>query len=213
MTDNGLILLPGKLDRATQQALLDVVRAVIEKAPLFVPRMPGSGRAFSVRMTNTGALGWVSDRCGYRYQECHPDTGAPWPAMPAVLSALWDSLTGGAAPAECCLISYYADAGARMGLHRDQDEQEKNAPVVSLSLGDTAIFRIGGSGRRDPTRSFRLASGDVLVLKDQARHSYHGVDRIIAGSSSLLAEGGRFNLTLRRVRPASSVAVDLAADA
>lgn len=200
---NGLIILPGKLDPAAQAELLDEVRALIAMAPLFVPRMPRSDRAFSVRMSNAGTLGWVSDKKGYRYQENHPVTGAPWPVMPAFLSDLWESLTGGVATAECCLINYYSGAGAKMGLHRDQDEEEPNAPVVSLSLGDTALFRIGGLQRRDPTRSFRLASGDVLILKDDARHAFHGVDRIIAGSSRLLAEGGRFNLTLRRVRPAN----------
>jgi alkylated DNA repair protein (DNA oxidative demethylase) len=195
----GLELRPGYLDRAAQKALLAAVRAAIEQAPLFTPTMPRTGQPFSVRMTNCGPLGWVSDAGGYRYQPMHPQTGRPWPPIPEAAMQAWRDLAGYAAPPEACLINVYAPS-ARMGLHQDRDEQDFAAPVLSLSLGDTCLFRIGASRRSDPTRSFRLASGDAVVLGGKARLAFHGVDRIMAGTSTLLPEGGRINLTLRRVR-------------
>ncbi len=195
----GVRYYPGAFDRAEQQALRDEIAAILAAAPPFVPRMPRTGKPFSVRMSNCGRLGWVSDaRGGYRYQPTHPETGAPWPPMPARLLALWAALAPDAPPPEACLINLY-DATARMGLHQDRDEEELSAPVVSLSLGDTALFRVGGVTRGGPTRSFRLASGDAMILGGPGRLAFHGVDRIVPGSSTLLAEGGRINLTLRRV--------------
>jgi DNA oxidative demethylase len=195
----GLELRPGYLDRAGQEALLAAVRAAIRQAPLYTPTMPRTGQPFSVRMTNCGPLGWVSDAEGYRYQPTHPDTGQPWPPMPDAALRAWRDLSGYGAPPEACLVNVYAPT-ARMGLHQDRDEQDFAAPVVSLSLGDTCLFRIGGTRRGDPTRSFRLTSGDAVVLGGEARLAFHGVDRIMPGSSTLLPEGGRINLTLRRVR-------------
>jgi DNA oxidative demethylase len=160
--------------------------------------MPKTGKPMSVRMTNCGPLGWVTDERGYRYQGTHPETGAPWPAIPPLVAAAWTALAGYPHPAECCLVNYYG-AEAKMGLHQDRDEAEFAAPVVSLSLGDTCLFRIGGRTRKDPTRTIRLASGDAVVLGGVARLAFHGVDRIVPGSSTLLPQGGRINLTLRRV--------------
>jgi alkylated DNA repair protein (DNA oxidative demethylase) len=197
----GLDLRPGYLDRAAQETLLAAVREAIRHAPLFTPTMPRTGKPFSVRMTNCGPLGWVSDAGGYRYQPTHPDTGRPWPPMPDLALRAWRDLAGYAPLPQACLINVYAPT-ARMGLHQDRDEQDFSAPVLSLSLGDTCLFRIGGTGRGDPTRSFRLASGDALVLGGQTRLAFHGVDRIMPGTSTLLPEGGRINLTLRRVRMA-----------
>jgi alkylated DNA repair protein (DNA oxidative demethylase) len=174
---------------------------VLAAAPPFVPRMPRTGKPFSVRMSNCGPLGWVSDERGYRYQPTHPASGAPWPPMPDAVLALWTALALGAPPPEACLINLY-EAGARMGLHQDRDEAELSAPVVSLSLGDTALFRVGGVTRDAPTRSLRLASGDAVTLGGPSRLAFHGVDRIYPGSSTLLPGGGRINLTLRRVTPA-----------
>ena len=196
---HGLELRPGYLDRAAQEALLAAVRDAIRQAPLFTPTMPRSGKPFSVRMTNCGPLGWVSDAGGYRYQPTHPDTGRPWPSMPELALRAWRDLAAYGPPPEACLINVYAPT-ARMGLHQDRDEQDFSAPVLSLSLGDTCLFRIGGTSRGDPTRSFRLASGDAIVLGGPARLAFHGVDRIMPGTSTLLPEGGRINLTLRRVR-------------
>ena len=194
----GLRLHPGHLDRNGQADLLAAVCAVSAAAPPFTPRMPKSGRPFTVRMSNCGPLGWVSDRSGYRYQPTHPETGQPWPPIPATLLALWDELARHPDPPEACLINFYAPT-AKMGLHQDRDEEDFAAPVVSISLGDSCLFRVGGLKRSEPTRAFRLSSGDVLVLSGGARLAFHGVDRVYPGTSSLLPEGGRINLTLRRV--------------
>ena len=194
----GLRIVPGYLGAEAQAALLDAVRSVLRRSPPFTPVMPRTAKPFSVRMSNCGPLGWVSDRAGYRYQPTHPVTGEPWPPMPDLVLKAWDDLAAYAHPPEACLINLYAP-DARMGLHRDADEADFSAPVVSLSLGDTAVFRIGGLDRRDPTRSVRLASGDAVVLSGPARLLFHGVDRILPGTSRLLPEGGRINLTLRRV--------------
>jgi len=197
----GLIYYPDYLDRPAQESLLDAVRAVTREAPLFTPRMPRTGKPFSVSMTNCGRLGWVSDERGYRYQPTHPDTGAPWPAMPAQVLEAWSDLSGYPHPPDACLVNFY-EPNARMGMHQDKDEEELAAPVVSLSLGATALFRYGGLARTDPTRSIRLRSGDAIVFGGPARLIFHGIDRLIAGSSDLLPQGGRVNLTLRKVAPA-----------
>jgi DNA oxidative demethylase len=195
---NGLAFYPGYLGRAQQEALLAALRQVLDSAPLYTPRMPKSGRPFSVRMSNCGALGWTSDENGYCYTSAHPQTGRLWPPIPVALVALWSEVAQYPQPPEACLINFYAPA-AKMGLHQDRDEADFTAPVVSLSLGDSCLFRIGGLKRGDPTRSFRLNSGDVAVLGGGARLAFHGVDRIYPGTSTLLTEGGRINLTLRRV--------------
>lgn len=194
----GLLYVPAYLDRAAQSRLLHDLRDVLGAAPLFTPTMPRTGTPFSVRMTNCGELGWVSDSGGYRYTARHPQTDDVWPKMPSLVAQAWQDLAGYEHPPEACLVSYY-EVGAKMGLHQDRDEDGFEAPVLSLSLGDTAVFRFGGTERRSPTRSVRLESGDALVLGGAARLAFHGVDRILAGSSTLVAEGGRFNLTVRRV--------------
>lgn len=202
MTDDlppGTRHLRGFFDAAAQAALVEDIRAVVAAAPLFVPVMPRTGRPMSVRMTNCGALGWVTDReRGYRYQPVHPVTGRPWPPIPARLLDLWDEVADHPAPPEACLVNFY-DGSAKMGLHQDRDEETFDAPVVSVSLGDDCLFRIGGTERGGPTRSLRLRSGDVFVLGGAGRLAFHGVDRIYPGTSPLLRNGGRINLTLRRV--------------
>lgn len=194
----GVVHWPGRLAPEEQAALVAELRAVARKAPFFQPRMPKSGTPFSVRMTNCGSLGWVSDIDGYRYQAEHPETGEPWPMMPAPLLDLWRELADYPHPPEACLVNFYA-GGAKMGLHQDRDEQDFDAPVLSVSLGDAALFRIGGTTRGGKTTALKLASGDVLLFGGEARLAYHGIDRILSGSSTLLPEGGRINLTLRRV--------------
>nr|WP_276081290.1 alpha-ketoglutarate-dependent dioxygenase AlkB [Methylobacterium sp. GC_Met_2] len=203
----GLIHHPGYLDPAGRLHLADEVAAVLEAAPPYVPRMPRTEKPFSVRMSNAGPLGWISDRDGYRYQPTHPETGRPWPAIPSTALAAWDDLARYPAPPEACLINLY-DPAARMGLHQDKDEADFAAPVVSLSLGAPALFRYGGLRRGDPTRSIRLLAGDAVVIGGAARLIFHGIDRLYP-SADLLAEdplpgflpaGGRCNLTLRRVR-------------
>jgi DNA oxidative demethylase len=196
---------PGYLDRNGQAELLADLRAALAVAPLYTPRMPKSGRPMSVRMSNCGPLGWFSDETGYRYTATHPVTGRSWPPIPDALLAVWDNLTGYPSKPQACLINFYGPA-AKMGLHQDRDEEDFNAPVVSLSLGDACLFRIGGLRRSDPTRSFRLSSGDAIVLAGSERLAFHGVDRVYPGTSTLLPGGGRINLTLRRVtRPGIEV--------
>ena len=190
--------LPAYLDEAQQKALLAEVRAIVAKAPLFTPTMPRWGRPFSVRMTNCGPLGWVSDKSGYRYEKTHPVTGEPWPPIPQSLIDLWGEVTGYPAPPEACLINHYGPE-AKMGLHQDRDEEDFDAPILSVSLGDEARFRLGGQDRKGPTKSFLLASGDLFLLDGEDRLAFHGIDKIYPGTSLLLREPGRINLTLRRV--------------
>ena len=195
----GISFFPQYFDAGAQAALVEAIRAAAQAAPLFTPEMPKTGKPFSVRMTNMGSLGWVSDReRGYRYQATHPETGAAWPAIPDMLLTLWREVTGYPHPPEACLVNFYSGT-AKMGLHQDRDEAELAAPVVSVSLGDTALFRISGNERGGPTQSLKLASGDVLSFGGQARLCFHGIDRIYPGTSLLLKDGGRINLTLRRV--------------
>ena len=212
----GLIHYPGYLDGAAQARLWSELAQVLRVSPAYTPRMPRTGAPFSVRMTNCGDLGWVSDEAGYRYQPQHPETRKPWPAIPRTASSAWDDLAGYRAPPEACLVNLYAPL-ARMGLHQDREEVALDAPVVSLSVGATALFRYGGLLRNDPTRSVRLNSGDAVVIGGASRLIHHGVDRIFARFPDLLAAegpaaipaciadflvpGGRCNLTLRRVTP------------
>jgi alkylated DNA repair protein (DNA oxidative demethylase) len=190
---------PGLLDRRQQEALAGEVLEAAERAPFFQPVTPG-GKAMSVRMTGLGPLSWVSDRAGYRYEARHPLTGQPWPPMPAALLALWRRLAPGAPEPDACLVNLYRD-GAKMGLHQDRDEADFSAPVLSVSLGDTAVFRLGGTRRQDATATLRLNSGDLCLLGGPARLAFHGIDRVLHGSSTVIPGGGRLNLTLRRARP------------
>jgi alkylated DNA repair protein (DNA oxidative demethylase) len=195
----GIRYLPDHFDRAAQQALVDDIRRVVEAAPLYTPAMPKTGKEMSVRMTNCGELGWVTDKeRGYRYQATHPVTGEPWPPIPDMLLDLWREVADHPMPPQACLVNFYSDK-AKMGLHQDRDESDFSAPVVSASLGDDCLFRVGGTKRSDPTQSFRLRSGDVIVLGGEGRLAFHGVDRIYPSTSTLLKNGGRINLTLRRV--------------
>lgn len=197
----GFQLLPAALDGAAQKALSQAVLDLLEGVPAAHYVTPG-GKAMSVAMSSLGALGWVSDAAGYRYQAHHPGTGKPWPPVPQVLLDLWARHADPDVPPDACLVNLYRGA-AKMGLHQDRDEADFRFPVLSVSLGDTAVFRIAGTTRGGRTASVRLASGDVCVLGGEARLAFHGVDRIIQGSSSLIPGGGRLNLTLRRAAPVS----------
>ncbi|RWR48798.1 alpha-ketoglutarate-dependent dioxygenase AlkB [Sinirhodobacter ferrireducens] len=192
----GFLHYPGWLLPGEQRQMLADLRAVVAAAPLVTPVTP-SGRPMSVRMSAAGRFGWVSDRRGYRYAETHPQ-GTPWPAIPDSILAVWRAVSGSARQPECCLINFY-DAGARMGLHQDRDEADFGEPVVSISLGDDGLFRIGNESRGGATQSLWLRSGDVLVMGGPARLRHHGIDRIAPGTSMLLPKGGRLNLTLRVV--------------
>jgi len=195
-TVHGIPIRRAALSQGEQDALLTDLRAVAKAAPPFSP-MTGWGKPMSVRITAAGRYCWFSDRRGYRYIEAHPQTGQPFPAIPALALAVWRSFETRADP-DCCLINQYRE-GARMGLHQDRDEADFSFPVVSISLGDPALFRIGGTERKSPTRSFWLYSGDAMALAGDNRLAFHGIDRIKFGESALLKGGGRLNLTLRRV--------------
>ena len=196
----GVEIFPQALDRAAQEAMLHALSAVLAEAPPFHP-VTARGQQMSVRMTSAGTFGWVSDRGGYRYERAHPVTGRPWPAIPDPVLALWRDFAGpGARAPESCLVNFYGE-GARMGLHQDRDEADFTQPVVSLSLGDDALFRVGGPVRGGPTGSVWLRSGDVAVLRGAARLAWHGIDRVIFGAAPLLPAGGRINLTMRVVAP------------
>lgn len=186
----------GLLDVPAQEALVEALRGVVATAPLFSPETRW-GKKLSVQMTSAGKFGWFSDRKGYRYIDRHP-SGTPWPPIPDEALAVWRTVVPEAREPECCLVNFYRE-GARMGLHQDCDEADFSQPVVSISLGDAALFRIGGTERGGKTQSVWLESGDVLVLTGPSRLAYHGIDRVRAGSSKLLKEGGRINLTLRVV--------------
>lgn len=196
----GVRLFRGYFDAGQQEALYAEIARAVEVAPFYVPSMPGSGRPFSVSMTNCGHLGWHSDKLGgYRYQLTHPVTGQVWPPIPRLLLELWGDVSDFIDPPEACLINLYRGA-ARLGSHVDRDEQVPEAPVVSVSLGDNAIFHIGGPRRTDPKVRILLKSGDVLRFGGASRFAYHGLDRVQAGTSALVPDGGRINLTLRRVK-------------
>lgn len=186
----------GYLEPLQQRQFIEALRPILKAAPLFSPEVPGGGK-MSVRMTSAGQFGWYSDATGYRYAEEHPQ-GRAWPEIPQEILALWWDLTGLERQPECCLLNYYGE-GAKMGLHQDKDEADFSYPVVSISLGDDGLFRIGGQRRGGKTESIWLSSGDVVVMGGEARLTYHGVDRIRYKSSRLLPKGGRINLTLRVV--------------
>ncbi len=199
MVLSGFMHMPGYFDPRSQVELLREVEEIVRRAPFCRPSMPRSGKPLSVEMTNAGSLGWVTDKeGGYRYQPMHPVTGEPWPAIPNLLIRLWQDVAQYPALPEACLINLYR-AGSKLGSHVDADEEDTLAPVVSVSLGDDAVFHIGGHRRSDPKTRIVLRSGDVVVLGGLARRAYHGVDRICPGTSSLVPGGGRINLTLRRV--------------
>ena len=195
-TTSGFRLLPGRLSPGQQRDLADEVLAKALEAP-FIRQVTPGGKPMSVAMTSFGPLGWITDARGYRYEPKHPLTGRFWPQIPTILTELWAELADPEVPPDACLVNFY-DADARMSLHQDRDEADFRFPVLSVSLGDTAVFRIGGLKRSDPTSSIRLNSGDVCLLASEARLFHHGVDRVLPGSSQLIPGGGRINLTLRR---------------
>lgn len=200
----GFDYFPNYYSRLEQEDLLNDIRHIVKEAPLITPIMPKTGKEMSVRQTNCGELGWVTDKeQGYRYQKNHPITGKAWPDIPQSLQNLWQKLSGFPQPAEACLINFYAPQ-ARMGMHQDKDEMELNAPVISISLGDSCLFRIGTTEKQGKTHSIRLNSGDVIKFGGKARLAYHGVDRIYPNTSTLLKVPGRVNLTLRRILPISN---------
>lgn len=192
----GFRIFKGYLEAAEQAALVEALRRVVRTAPLFSPMTP-YGKPMRVKMTSAGRYGWVSDRRGYRYEERHPE-GMAWPPIPDEVLSIWRDLVSGERMPDCCLVNFY-DADARMGMHQDRDEADFSWPVLSVSLGDEGLFRIGNATRGGKTESHWLQSGDVVVMGGDARLTYHGIDRIKPGTSMLLDNPGRINLTCRVV--------------
>jgi len=196
---NGTHHIPGHLNRSEQESLRDEIRELLKDAPLFRPQMPKTGKNMSVRMSNCGPLGWGTDKeNGYRYQDTHPATRKPWPNIPQSILDIWSKFSNYPHPPEACLINFY-DQEAKMGMHQDKDELDFDAPVISISLGETCRFRVGEPVRKGRTSSFKLESGDIVILSGKGRLCFHGVDRIYPDTSTLLKNGGRINLTIRRV--------------
>lgn len=193
----GAVLLRGFALPAAGQ-LLVAIGAVAAAAPFRRMATPG-GRRMSVAMTNCGALGWVSDRRGYRYEPHDPTTAAPWPAMPAAFAALAARAAAaaghGAMRPDACLVNRY-EAGAGMALHQDRDERDRTQPIVSVSLGLPATFRFGGATRSDRAVRIPLVHGDVVVWGGPSRLWFHGVLPLRDGEHPATGRC-RYNLTLR----------------
>ena len=196
----GAMLLAG-VARPIEKPLIESVNAIINRAPFRHLITPG-GHRMSVAMTNCGRVGWVSDRTGYRYDAIDPDSGNPWPQMPAVFAdlALRAAARAGFADfrPDACLINRY-DPGAKLSLHQDKDELDFNAPIVSVSLGLVATFLFGGLNRSDKTARYRLVHGDVVAWGGPSRLAYHGVMPLADGEHPLLG-AQRINLTFRKTR-------------
>lgn len=180
-------------------ALLAAVQAVTAQAPFRHLVTPG-GFTMSVAMSNCGALGWVSDRSGYRYDPVDPDSGRPWPPMPADFLALAAQAAAAAGfqgfVPDACLINRYLP-GSRLSLHQDRDERDLGQPIVSVSLGLPAMFQFGGPTRNHGPRRVPLAHGDVVVWGGPARLHFHGVLPLKEGEHALLG-AARINLTFRK---------------
>jgi alkylated DNA repair protein (DNA oxidative demethylase) len=196
----GAMLLRG-FARPIQHDLLAAIEAITAQAPFRHLTTPG-GYKMSVAMTNCGGFGWVSDRTGYRYDPNDPDSGKPWPEMPQVFGELAGRAAAQAGFAdfhpEACLVNRY-EPGARLSLHQDRDENNYDAPIVSVSLGLPATFLWGGVRRADKTVRHRLEHGDVVVWGGPSRLVFHGVAPLADGEHALLGRR-RVNLTFRKVR-------------
>jgi DNA oxidative demethylase len=181
--------------------LIAAIGAILAQAPFRQMFTPG-GHQMSVAMTNCGRVGWVTDRTGYRYDGSDPESGKPWPGMPASFRQLAEQAADRAGfeafLPDACLINRY-QPGARMSLHQDKDEKDFGAPIVSVSLGLPAIFLFGGLKRADKPRRLRLEHGDVVVWGGPARLAFHGVAPMADGEHALLGRQ-RINLTFRRAR-------------
>ena len=199
--NKGFFLLKSRLTKVVQQEVLAAARIVVKQAPLFRPSMP-SGQSFNYSMTNCGDLGWVADRHGYRYQQTHPHTFKVFPAMPQMIRNLAIAIAKETGNndfhPQSCLINLYGK-GEKLGMHQDKTEENLSAPIISVSLGDSGIFVLGGLLRTDETRQYIVQSGDIIVLSGESRNYFHSFKGIVPNTSNLLKNGGRLNLTIRQV--------------
>ena len=196
----GFILKTGAVDPAGQVRLVEALWGVLQAAPPVHTRVKGGGQT-SAAMTNCGPLGWWSDAKGYRYEPANPADGLPWPPIPDVFIYVVQQVTAkspwpGFSP-DACLINYYGE-GAKMGLHQDKDEADFAQPIITVCLGDSADFMVGGFQRADKPVIFKVASGDVLLMGGASRMRFHGVRKVHAGTSPIPGLGGRYSLTFRK---------------
>lgn len=199
LMDGALVIRQFALPNA--ESLMEGIEKVTSEAPFRHMKTPG-GHSMSAAMSCCGNLGWVTDRQGYRYQSEDPESGKPWPAMPAVFRELAISAADTAGfegfEQDACLINRY-QPGAKMGLHQDKDEEDFSQPIVSVSLGLPIVFQFGGLKRSERPMRVPLGHGDVVVWGGPARMRYHGVLTLKAGEHPLTG-GYRYNLTFRRAR-------------
>jgi alkylated DNA repair protein (DNA oxidative demethylase) len=198
---DGITILREYLTREQQELFIEKSRQAAKQAPLLYPRMR-RGNLFHVRVTSVGQCGWWSDeQRGFGYVKHHPETQQPFPPMPADFRAL---AVRAAAEVGCnfepdtCLINFYDIGDGRLGLHQDENERDRTQPIVTVSLGDSCIFEVGGETRSVKPQEIRLDSGDVLIMYEKGRMLYHGVKEIIPCTSNILKNGGRVSLTLRK---------------
>ncbi len=203
-TPAGMVVLRGRLSRAEQAEFVRLAFEVADDAPFYTPVMRG-GAPFRVQMTSAGDIGWLSDEAGYRYARVHPETKRPWPEIPEPITsfakaAALEAGFSGFTP-DSCLFNLYRSDG-KLGIHRDHVEQDRVSPIVSVSLGDSCVFKFGGLSKGGPFTDWTLVSGDVVVFGGPSRLAWHGVSKILRGTSDLIPGGGRMNLTVRRAMPA-----------
>lgn len=194
-----LKLFTNYLDPNLQHKVIGLVMNIIKEAPLITPVMQ-NGTKFNISITNCGDWGWISDKDGYRYVDRHPVTKNKWPELPKLIKdlAYHSALEAGFPKFEpdSCLINHYKATG-KLGLHKDKDELDFGQPIVSISLGDSAIFQYKVDNNLIDQK---LNSGDILVIGNEHRLVEHGIKKIIDRTSSLVPGGGRINLTLRRAK-------------
>jgi alkylated DNA repair protein (DNA oxidative demethylase) len=199
-----MLHLPNYFNAAQQQKLLEIARNIAQvNGGMTTPTM-ANGARYNCSQTSCGLVGWLSDRKGYRYSKINPENNQPFAAMPPELTEIARKLAllvdePDYRP-ETCLINFYAASSkSRLGLHQDNTEQNLKPCIISISLGDDCLFSIGGNNRKDPTTDLILRSGDAMILHGKSRLAFHAVKKILPGTSSLLKNHGRLNLTFRQV--------------
>ena len=189
----------------TQKKLINEIKSLISDAPLIRPVMPRWNKPFKTLITNAGVWGWVSDKFGYKYVKFHPKTNKKWPKIPLLFYDIWKQFSGYKKLPDCSLINVYPNQNASLGLHQDKDEECFKAPVVSISIGNTAVFKYGKDKKNLKTAV--LPSGSIVVLKDYSRLYYHSISKLLTNKISEVRENslylknfteGRVSITLRR---------------
>lgn len=194
---DGIDYFPNYVGNNVINSILKRIDDIQDKTPFFKPVMPNSNKEFSVKITNFGKYGWVSDKKnGYHYRQDHPISKQRWTPIPEEILDIWHALSKKDLEPDCCLVNHY-NLKAKMGLHIDNDEKDFSYPVLSISIGASALFRIGGLKRSDKTKSLKLHHGDVLIMSGKSRLIYHGIDKIYPNSQF----DYRINLTLRKIFP------------